>query len=505
MSDPLDLGLFPLDLVLLPGEKAPLHLFEPRYRQLYADCTLENVPFVVVHGGLTGTAEVGCSARFESLIRRFEDGRLNVIVQGIAPVRLVEETEGRLYFSALVEELEDASATPAPGLVDDVLTRFRALAGLAEGEMPEAPDGVPLSYAVAGAFELPLEAKQRLLESRDEAERLAMVAELLVAVDKEIEHARMAAHRAGTNGRVFDAVTPAAAAAPGLAAGYARLRGGEPVAVRGGAALIWVEGPDAGSFLHGLLSNDVAALAAGSVCPALLLDAKGHVRADMRVRNDGEGAYTVMVDPALAEEVAGALHRYHFSEDLEILGPEAVELLTVGGGAAVPEGLARISVPGTVPGTRDIVVDDAAAALAALGVEEAPAEALELARIAAGVPRVGVDTGPATLVQEAGLEGTAVSFDKGCYLGQETVARIAFRGRVNRTLRGVALGAPASAGAALTHGGRGVGRLTSAGVAPDLGPIGLAIVRAEVPPGGEVVVEGSSAPGRVVPLPFAAR
>ena len=145
---------------------------------------------------------MGCSARFESLIRRFEDGRLNVIVQGIAPVRLVEETEGRLYFSALVEELEDASATPAPGLVDDVLTRFRALAGLAEGEMPEAPEGVPLSYAVAGAFELPLDAKQRLLESRDEAERLAMVAELLVAVDKEMEHARMAAHRAGTNGRV---------------------------------------------------------------------------------------------------------------------------------------------------------------------------------------------------------------------------------------------------------------------------------------------------------------
>lgn len=202
MSDPLDLGLFPLDLVLLPGEKAPLHLFEPRYRQLYADCTLEDVPFVVVHGGLTGTAEVGCSARFESLIRRFEDGRLNVIVQGVTPVRLVEETEGRLYFSALVEELEDASAAPDPALVEDVLTRFRALAGLGEDGMPEAPDGVPLSYAVAGVFELPLDAKQRLLESRDEAERLAMVADLLAAVDKEMEHARMAAHRAGTNGKV---------------------------------------------------------------------------------------------------------------------------------------------------------------------------------------------------------------------------------------------------------------------------------------------------------------
>jgi folate-binding protein YgfZ len=298
-------------------------------------------------------------------------------------------------------------------------------------------------------------------------------------------------------------VTPPAAAATGLAAGYARLRRGEPVAVRGGAALIWLEGPDAGSFLQGLLSNDVAALADGAACPALLLDAKGHVRADMRVRNDGGGAFTVMVAPALAGEVADALQRYHFSEDLEILGPEAVELLTIGGGIAVPEGLAQIALPGAVPGTRDIVVDDAAAALAALGVEEVPAEALELARIAAGVPRIGVDTGPTTLVQEAGLEDTAVSFAKGCYLGQETVARIAFRGRVNRTLRGIALGAPAAAGAALTHDGREVGRLTSVAVAPDLGPIGLAIVRAEVPPGGEVAVEGSSAPARVVTLPFA--
>lgn len=300
-------------------------------------------------------------------------------------------------------------------------------------------------------------------------------------------------------------MSPPAAAPPGLAAGYARLRDGGPVAVRGAAALIWVEGPDAGSFLHGLLSNDIAALAPGAACAALLLDAKGHVRAEMRVRDDGGGAYTLVTAPALADEVAEALRRYHFSEDLEILGPETVELLTLGGDVPVPEGVAQIAVPGAVPGTRDLVVDDAPAALAALGVEEAPAEALELARIAAGVPLVGRDTGPSTLVQEAGLEGAAVSFGKGCYLGQETVARIAFRGHVNRVLRGIALGAPASAGAALTHGGRQVGVLTSTGVAPDLGPIGLAIVRAEVAPGDEIGVEGCSAPGRVVTLPFAPR
>lgn len=202
MSDSLDLGLFPLDLVLLPGEKVPLHLFEPRYRQLYADCTLEDQPFVVVQAGPTGTAEVGCTARFETLVRRFEDGRLNVIVQGAAPVRLVEETEGRLYFSAIVEPLEDEPGTPPPEVVADVLARYRALAGLGENDMPDAPEGVPLSYAVAGAFDLPAGAKQELLESRDEGTRLAMVVDLLTAVDREMEHARIAAHRAGTNGKV---------------------------------------------------------------------------------------------------------------------------------------------------------------------------------------------------------------------------------------------------------------------------------------------------------------
>ena len=202
MSDDLDLGLFPLGLVLLPSERAPLHLFEPRYRQLYADCVLEDTPFVVVQAGPTGTVDVGCAARFESLVRRFEDGRLNVIVQGVEPVRLVEETDGRLYFSARVERLEDVASEVPPALADEVLRRFRALGGLSETAMPDAPEGTPLSYAVAAAFDIPPEAKQELLETRDEARRLTMLTELFTAADRESEHARLAAHRAGTNGKV---------------------------------------------------------------------------------------------------------------------------------------------------------------------------------------------------------------------------------------------------------------------------------------------------------------
>jgi len=202
VTDSLDLGLFPLDLVLLPGERIPLHLFEPRYRQLYADCVLEDSPFVIVQTGPTGTADVGCSARFESLVRRFEDGRLNVIVTGVDPVRVVEETEGRLYFSAQVEPLGDDPGDPPAGLVERVLTRYRALAGLEPGAPSGLPEGVPRSYAIAGRFELPAGPKQELLESRSETRRLELVAGLLDTVDREMEHARIAAGRAATNGRV---------------------------------------------------------------------------------------------------------------------------------------------------------------------------------------------------------------------------------------------------------------------------------------------------------------
>jgi tRNA-modifying protein YgfZ len=295
-------------------------------------------------------------------------------------------------------------------------------------------------------------------------------------------------------------VTPSAAA-PGAAAGYGRLRAGEPVAARGRAALVWVEGPDAATFLHGLLSHDVAGLAPGGGRLALLLDAKGHVQADMRVRRDDAESFTLVLDPPLADLVAGLLERYHFSEDLELLGPEESDLVTVAGVPADRLPADAPAVEGRIPGTTDLLVDDAAATIAALGVEEIPPEALELARVAAGVLRIGVDTGPSTLVQEARLEESAVSFEKGCYLGQETVARAQYRGRVNKLARGLELPAAVAPGAVVRAGGREAGRLTSVAETPDLGPVGLAILRRDAAPGSEVEVEGAGT-ARVVELPF---
>jgi tRNA-modifying protein YgfZ len=304
-------------------------------------------------------------------------------------------------------------------------------------------------------------------------------------------------------------VTPATAHAE-AAAGYARLRpGGAGAAVRGRAALIWVEGPDAAGFLQGLLSNEVAGLAPGRAVRALLLDAKGHVQADLRVRRDADDAFTLLLADDAGSLVAGLLDRYHFSEDLELIGPEEAETVTLPATAAAAAPI-ELAVPAILPGAVEGVVDDAGAAIAASGLPEAPHEALEMARIAAGAARVGVDTGPSTLVQEAALEDDAVSFAKGCYLGQETVARINYRGRVNRRLRGLRLaGGPPAAGGRVLLDGREVGRMTSAAATPDLGPIGLAILRREAEDGATVAVEagdgsGDPVPARVSELPFRA-
>ena len=119
-----------------------------------------------------------------------------------------------------------------------------------------------------------------------------------------------------------------------------------------------------------------------------------------------------------------------------------------------------------------------------------------------GRPRYGVDLDDSVIPQEAGLNDRAVSFTKGCYVGQETVARLFYKGRPNRHLRGLRLSAPAPAGAPLLLGEREVGTLTSSAVSPALGPIGLALVRREAEPGAELRVGDDDVRATVVELPF---
>jgi tRNA-modifying protein YgfZ len=137
----------------------------------------------------------------------------------------------------------------------------------------------------------------------------------------------------------------------------------------------------------------------------------------------------------------------------------------------------------------------------ALGIEPVSEEAAECVRIEAGRPRLGFDMDSETMPQEAGINERAVSFTKGCYVGQETVARLHYRGRPNRHLRGLRMSGPADRGAEILFEGKAVGRLGSTCVSPRLGPIALALVRREAEPGATVEVGGT--PAEVVGLPFA--
>src|SRR5262245_11524075 len=141
-------------------------------------------------------------------------------------------------------------------------------------------------------------------------------------------------------------------------------------------------------------------------------------------------------------------------------------------------------------------------ALEAAGAEPVSEAAAEVQRVESGRPRFGVDLDQSVIPQEAGLNDRAVSFTKGCYVGQETVARLFYKGKPNRHLRGLRLSAPAQTGDALRLGEKEVGRLGTVAASPRLGPIALALVRREAEPGATLAVGDGGATAEVVELPF---
>ncbi len=275
---------------------------------------------------------------------------------------------------------------------------------------------------------------------------------------------------------------------------------GAEVCAIGTCGLAWVEGPDAGSFLHGLVTCSVTDLPVGHGRLALLLDAKGHIGVQLQIVRDAEASFTLITDPEAAAPLVADLGRFHFSEDLEILGPETSAQLTLTADTP-PEG-AGVAAPGWIPGTWTLLADDPHALAARLGCTPGGPDELERLRIRAGVARVGTDTGAKTLVQEAGFEDRAVDFTKGCYLGQETVARAQHRGQVHRSLRGLVAATPLPLGAEVHYADRPVGTVGSAAADPALGTIALGILRREVPDGAAVAVGPDRIPATVRPLPL---
>jgi len=174
-----ELGLFPLGIVLLPTERVPLHIFEPRYRELIGDCIEEDREFGVLYADEGGIRDIGTRARVAVILERFDDGRLNVLVEGGRRFTVERLTEGRSFMTAEVGEIDDEPSVVSDETRVGATGSFRALAALAGAEAEFDEESPYLSYVLAGQVELAADEKQFLLESRSEQERLERVAELL--------------------------------------------------------------------------------------------------------------------------------------------------------------------------------------------------------------------------------------------------------------------------------------------------------------------------------------
>jgi tRNA-modifying protein YgfZ len=288
-------------------------------------------------------------------------------------------------------------------------------------------------------------------------------------------------------------------------------------------------GGDARGFLQGQVTNDVEGIADGAGRYAAFLTPKGKMLGDLRILAAGDELLLDTERVAL-QGLFNMIRRFSIGYDVELhkrtvergllslIGPDAAE---VAGAADLPgeeHAHAPVSVPGSGVVARAIRTDVGVDLLCDAGDVEALRSALEDAgtpavaeaaveclRLEHGRPRYGIDLDDSVIPQEAGLNDRAVSFTKGCYVGQETVARLYYRGKPNRQLRGLRLSEAASTGDELSFDGRVVGCLASVAVSPRFGPIGIALVRREAPPGSTVVValsDGGDATAEVIELPF---
>jgi folate-binding protein YgfZ len=308
-----------------------------------------------------------------------------------------------------------------------------------------------------------------------------------------------------------------------LDAQYRQLREECGLLDRSGRGAIAILGPDGAEYLQGQLTNDVEALAVGEGQYAALLDRKGHMQTDLRVLRAGAEEILLDLEPERKDAALRHLAMYSVGRDVQVvdataeralvslIGPRAAEVAATpplpefANEAATVAGVEVLAV-----GTRDGIDllfpvaerERVVTALLAAGAVEVSAEAVEIVRVEAGVPRFGAEMGTETMPAEAGIVESAVSFTKGCYIGQETVARLHYKGRPNRHLRGLRLSGAAAPGAALRLGEKEVGRLGGTAVSPAFGPIGLAILRREAEPGAELSVGEDGVKAVVVDLPF---
>lgn len=307
---------------------------------------------------------------------------------------------------------------------------------------------------------------------------------------------------------------------------YRQIREECGMVARADRAWIAVTGPDAAEFLQGQVTNETEQLSPGSGTYAALLDRKGHMQADMRILRLADEEFLIDTEPETGPVLLKHLTMYKIGRKVDVtdtdrslfslIGPGTfgvVELApggendftpaTIAGAdclvVATDEGLDVICEPDSAEAVRSqLLADDA------IPVSEAAAEIL---RVENGRPRFGAEMTEANMPAEAGIVERAISFTKGCYIGQEPVARLHYKGRPNRHLRGLKPAGPVSAGDTVRLGDRDLGSIGTAVLSPASGRIALAILRKEAEPDSTVTVDTAEGEveATVVDLPFIER
>lgn len=288
-------------------------------------------------------------------------------------------------------------------------------------------------------------------------------------------------------------------------------------------ATVEVSGPEAGEYLQGQVTNDVEGLPAGSGCYALLLDRKGHIQADMRVLRVAEDQFRIDTAPSAGPGLLKHLETYLIGRRVEVAGASVSVISLLGPGSVAVTGPAPgeefASTESRIAGVDclavatdsglDILCERQHAAavreqLIADGAVPVSEEAAEIIRVETGRPALEPEMAAGPMPAEAGVVERAVNFDKGCYIGQEPVARLHYRGSPNRQLRGLRLEGPAATADPVRLGERDLGKVGTAVISPASGRIALAILRKEAEPGAVVEIETADGEisGTVIELPF---
>lgn len=195
------LALFPLDLVLFPGTPLPLHIFEPRYREMIGECLEQKTQFGVIRAQDKTLADVGCTAEILAVTKQYEDGRMDIVAQGRDRFELLEVNQERAFLRGEILLVEDDAERPSFADRSHAIELHRQILALANAQqdLPEGEDA-PLSYHLAGSLPLDLDFKQKLLSLRSEARRIQTVIEYFEGILPSLRRAVIIRHKAGGNG-----------------------------------------------------------------------------------------------------------------------------------------------------------------------------------------------------------------------------------------------------------------------------------------------------------------